>query len=114
LPAGSAISTSWLSRWVPVPMTASTVCQHDHVASCLLPGSGADVGTGLGGVTGWHICDGSRQLADRLLIRPARWARPVRRPRGQVRRKARPRGQIRSESPGPPEPILAAVRPEPP
>jgi hypothetical protein len=25
LPAGSAISTSWLSRWVPVPMTASTV-----------------------------------------------------------------------------------------
>jgi hypothetical protein len=21
----------------------------------------ADVGTGLGGVTGWHICDGSRQ-----------------------------------------------------
>ena len=61
LPAGSAISTSWLSRWVPVPMTASTVCQHDHVASCLLPGSGADVGTGLGGVTGWHICDGSRR-----------------------------------------------------
>jgi len=24
LPAVSAISTSWLSRWVPVPMTAST------------------------------------------------------------------------------------------
>jgi len=40
----------------------------------------ADVGTGLGGVTGRHICDGSRQLADRLLIRSARWARPVRRP----------------------------------
>jgi hypothetical protein len=40
----------------------------------------ADVGTGLGGVTGWHICEGSRQLADRLLIRSTRWARPVRRP----------------------------------
>ena len=34
--------------------------------------------------------------------------------RGQVRRKARRSGQIRSESPGPPEPILAAVHPEPP
>jgi len=41
----------------------------------------ADAGTGLGGVTGWHICDGSRQLADRLLTRTTRWARPVRRPR---------------------------------
>ena len=40
----------------------------------------ADVGTGLGGVTEWHICEGSRQLADRLLIRSTRWARPVRRP----------------------------------
>jgi hypothetical protein len=28
--------------------------------------AGADVGTGLGGVTGWHICDGSRQQADVL------------------------------------------------
>ena len=34
--------------------------------------------------------------------------------RGQVKRKARISGQIRSESPGPPEPILAAVHPEPP
>src|SRR6516225_12292648 len=73
LPAGSAISTSWLSRWVPGPDDGIyRLCQHSHVASCLLPGSGADVGTGLGGVTGRHICDGSRQLADRLLIRSTR------------------------------------------
>ena len=38
--------------------------------------AGADVGTGLGGVTGWPICERSRQLADRLLIRSTRWARP--------------------------------------
>ena len=52
------------------------LCQHGHAASRLLPGSGAEVGTGLGGVTGWHICDGSRPRADRLLIRSTRWARP--------------------------------------
>jgi hypothetical protein len=52
------------------------LCQHGHAASCLLPGSGADVGSGLGGVTGWHNCDGSRPRADRLLTRSTRWARP--------------------------------------
>jgi hypothetical protein len=75
------------------------LCQHGHKASCLLPGPGADVGTGLGGVTGWHICDGSRQLADRLLIRSTRWARPGSAIWGQVSSKARNSGRIRSESP---------------
>jgi hypothetical protein len=75
------------------------LCQHGHTASCLLPGPGADVGTGLGGVTGWHICDGSRQLADRLLIRSTRWARPGPAIWGQVSSKARNSGRIRSESP---------------
>ena len=28
-----------------------------------------NVGTGLDGITMWHICDGSRPRADRLLIR---------------------------------------------
>lgn len=41
--------------------SAYHLCQHGHPASRLLPGSGADVGTGLEGVTEWHICDGSRQ-----------------------------------------------------
>jgi hypothetical protein len=61
----------------------------------------AEVGTGLGGVTGWHICEGSRQLADRLLIRSTRWARPEPATPGTGQMKGRPRGgQIRSESPG--------------
>jgi hypothetical protein len=74
----------------------------------------ADVGPGLGGVTGWHICEESRQLADRLLIRTTRWARPEPATRGQVRRRARRSGQIRSESPRSPKPILTTVHPQPP
>jgi hypothetical protein len=63
--------------------------------------AGANVGTGLGGVTGWHICDGSRQQADRLLIRSTRWARPGSAAPGTGQKKGTPnRGQIRSESPG--------------
>ena len=49
---------------VSIPMTASTtsasMVMRPHVS---FQGQGR-VGTGLGGVTGWHICDGSRQLAD--------------------------------------------------
>jgi hypothetical protein len=75
------------------------LCQHGH-AACLLPGCGRRR-TGLGGVTGWHICDGSRQLADRLLIRSTRWARPGPATPGTGQMKGTPnRGQIRSESPG--------------
>src|SRR5580704_5815375 len=60
------------------------------------------------------ICDGSRPWADRLLIGPARWARPGSTIWGQVSSKARNSGRIRSESPSPPTPILAAAHPGPP
>jgi hypothetical protein len=36
------------------------LCQHGHTASCSFQGWGPNVGTGLGGVTERHICDGSR------------------------------------------------------
>ena len=47
------------------------VCQHGHAASVSFQACGRSNGTGLGGVTERHICDGSRTAgADRLLIRP--------------------------------------------
>jgi hypothetical protein len=36
------------------------LCLHGHTGLMLLPGFGPNVGTGLGGVTERHICDGSR------------------------------------------------------
>jgi hypothetical protein len=57
------------------------LCQHGHAVVLLVWGA-AVVGVGLGGVTARHDCDGSQPCGlDRLLIRPAWWARPTPAPR---------------------------------
>jgi hypothetical protein len=75
---------------------------------------GADVGTGLGGVTGGipvtgHASGG--QASDQVnAVGQAGAGGP-----GTSQKKGtQTSGQIRSESPSPPTPILAAVHPEPP
>ena len=79
------------------------LCQHGHAAHAIsFAGVGPTSDRQLGGVTGWHICDGSRQRADRPLIRSTRCGQAgAWRHRRQVRRTGtHTRGQIRSESPG--------------
>src|SRR6185437_8551398 len=96
-------------------MTASTVSASMVMRLTSPSRVRADVGTGLGGVTGWHICDGSRQQADRLLIRPARWARPgpANPGTGQMKGTHTAARSVASH-PEPPAPILTAAHPEPP
>jgi hypothetical protein len=53
------------------------LCRHGHAASRLVPGSGPASAPAWGGVIWRPVCDGSRQRADRLLIRTARWAGPA-------------------------------------
>src|SRR4029450_6262553 len=48
MPVGSAISTSWESRWVSTPTTASTGSANMGTGLVLPAGSGSTVGTGLG------------------------------------------------------------------
>ena len=45
--------------------------------ACPLSWARVNVGTGGDGITERHLCDGSRPQADKLLIRPTWWARPV-------------------------------------
>ena len=110
---GWAISTSWVSRWVSTPTTAST--------------SSASMGTGLVsfrgerversapawvGVTERHICDGSRPRADRLLIRPTGGPGRCRRPRrtGQTQGHAEAARSVASHV-GSPAPSLVVLHP---
>jgi hypothetical protein len=111
-PAESAISTSWLSRCVPVPMAASTAS-----ASMIMRLSPSEMDRRRhrpGGITVWHMCDGPRQRADRLLVRSTWRARPGPAKPTRQKESTHTRGQIRSESPSPSAPILTAVHPEPP
>ena len=73
-------------------------CQHGHRPGSFLRGAGQRSAPAWVGVTEWHICDGSRPRADRLLIRPTGGPGRCRRPDGQVNDKARRSGQICSES----------------
>jgi hypothetical protein len=52
LPARSATSTSWLSRWVSIPMTASATSASMVMRPMSPSRVTANVGIGLGGVTG--------------------------------------------------------------
>jgi len=59
------------------------LCQHGHAASCLLPGWGRSrhrPGRSHRVAHLWRVTPS----ADRLLIRPARWARPEPANQGQV------------------------------
>src|SRR5215208_8133848 len=63
-------------------------------------------------VTEWHICDGSRPRADRLLIRPTGGPGRCRRPRWTSRREGTPkRPDLDRVTPWSPTPSLVVLQP---
>jgi hypothetical protein len=91
VPVGSAISTSWVSRWVSTPTTASTSSPAWAPAWSFLQGAGQPSAPVWVEATEWHLCDGSRPQADRLLIRPTGGPGRCRQPRRTGQMKGTPK-----------------------